>query len=546
MNEMVQDRAGVDERLDNLERRFPPRDLDAGTEVSRVAPSPTGKPHIGTALQAVIDYALARRTDGIFILRIEDTDRERLVPGAIEEIIDAMEWLGVPPDEGPTAGGAYGPYVESERLPDYRIVADWLVEHDQAYPCFCTPQRLDQMRQEQMARKQPPRYDRRCRALTLEERQEHVRAGEIPVVRLAMPLEGTIVYDDPIRGPIEFDAAEQDDPVILKSDGFPTYHMAAMVDDHFMRVTTAVRGEEWISSTPKHLVLIGALGWRAPRIVHTPLLRDMQGRKLSKRSGDTSISFYRAQGYPPEAFRSFLTRIIWVHPEDKDVYPFEDFINGMRVEDLPRTGPIANPALLDFISGEWLRTYDAAMLFDTTVEWLRWLLEDYTDDGVSFDVVRKQERIPQPMSRTELEAFRDAFRTDRAYTERILGLEPERYHKLGDIVLQTPLYFPTLFRPAPAEMLIDAARGDAALAADLLREYLDWFTGDESAEAWESMMDRMWQSRELKRGVPFMLLRIAITGSKQTPPLHGVIEVLGAAEVKRRVGDAVRAVEGPN
>lgn len=513
--------------------------------MSRVAPSPTGKPHIGTALQAVIDYALARKTYGVFILRVEDTDRERLFPGAVEEVLAALDWLGVPPDEGPPANGDYGPYIESERLPDYQIVAGWLVEHDAAYHCFCTPERLDEMRKQQVANKQPTRYDRRCRALAPEERQRRLESGERAVVRLAMPLEGVKVYQDPVRGPIEFELADQDDPVILKSDGYPTYHLAAMVDDHLMRVTTVVRGEEWISSTPKHLVLIEALGWEPPRIVHTPILRDAQGRKLSKRSGDTSVSYYRSQGYLPEAFRNFLTRLVWVHPEDRDVYPYEDFIDGMQIQDLPKTGPFANPALLDFISGEWLKTYDAPMLYDAVVDWLGWILEYYTSEGIEIEVVRKQDRVAVPVGRKELESFHSAFMGDREYSERVLSLEPERYHKLGDIVLDTGLYYRQLFQPASQEMLVEAGRGEAALARELLTEYRDWFRGDEKPEEWEARMDEMWQRRELKRGVPFMLVRVAVTGSKRTPPLHDVIDVLGPDEVKRRVDQALGILNEP-
>ncbi|GAC1646152.1 MAG: glutamate--tRNA ligase [Chloroflexota bacterium] len=538
MGDSVRERADVDGRLKELEARFPPRSLVQGAEVVRVAPSPTGKPHIGTALQATIDYALARKSGGVFILRIEDTDRNRLVPGAVTDIIEALDWLGVPPDEGPAMGGDYGPYVESERLDDYRIVADWLIEHDRAYLCFCTPERLTQVREAQIAAKKPPRYDRHCRALGPDERRKHLDAGQMPVVRLAMPLTGTIVYHDPVRGDIEFDAAEQDDQVLLKSDGYPTYHLAAMVDDHLMRVTTVLRGEEWISSTPKHLVLLEALGWEAPLIAHTPLLRDEQGRKLSKRSGDTSISWYRAQGYLPEAFRNFLTRIVWPHPENKDVYPYDDFIAGVSPANLPKTGPVANPVLLDFISGEWLRTLDAARLYDTTVDWLRWLLEEYTAEGVTFEVTQKNQRVEHPLSRGALLAFQRAFEADRSYTERVLSLEPERYHKLSDIVMQTGLYFTDLFVPASRDSLIDAARGNRELAVDLLHEFLGWFTGHESAAQWESQMDTLWQQRDLKRGVPFMLLRIAITGSRQTPPLHGIIQVLGASEVRRRVEQA--------
>jgi glutamyl-tRNA synthetase len=286
------------------------------------------------------------------------------------------------------------------------------------------------------------------------------------------------------------------------------------------------------------------MGWDVPLIVHTPVLRDQQGRKLSKRTGDTSISWYRAQGYLPEAFRNFLTRIIWVHPENKDVYPYEDFINGVTVEELPKTGPIANPALLDFISGEWMKTLGPAELFDTVSEWLAWLLESYTPDGMTFEVVRKQERIPHEVSRDYLLAFRSAFLRDRAYTENVLSLEPERYHKLGDIVLQTGLYYDDLFTPAPADLLLDPTRGDRNLAVTLLREYLDWFIGGETEEEWSGRMDAMWQSRDLKKGVPYMLVRIAISGSKQTPPLYPMIQVLGSAEVHRRIEVALKTLEG--
>lgn len=537
-----QERTEIDRSLDLLEQRYSPRELTDGAQVVRVAPSPTGKPTIGTALQATINYALARQSGGVFILRIEDTDRARLVPGAIEEIVAALDWLGLPPDEGPELGGEYGPYVESERLDEYVTVADWLVQHGHAYPCFCTPERLARLREEQTAARQPTRYDRRCRRLSPEERRARLDAGETPVVRLAMPLEGTIVYEDPVRGPIEFDASEQDDPVIFKSDGFPTYHLAAMADDHFMRVTTVVRGEEWISSTPKHLVLIRALGWEPPVIVHTPLLRDAQGRKLSKRSGDTSIGWYRAQGYLAEAFRNFLTRIIWVHPEGKDTYPYEDFIDGISAENLPKTGPIVNHDLLDFIGGEWLRTLSPPELYDATREWLRWLLEAYTPDGAVFEQPGKGGRVEQPVSRDELEAFQRAFEHDRVFAERVLSLEPERYHKLSDIVLQTRLYFAELLTPPSRELLTDPTRGDATLAEDILREYLSWYTGEETMEDWERRMDTMWESRGLKRAVPFMLLRIAVTGSKQTPPLFGVIDVLGPLEVRRRVEAALETL----
>src|SRR5215207_3033981 len=288
--------------LDDYERKYPPRPLPDTAAVGRVAPSPTGQPHIGTALQAVINRGLADKTHGVFILRIEDTDRSRLVPGAVDEIIDSLAWLGVEPDEGPPRGGAYGPYEQSERLALYRAAADRLIERGSAYRCFCSAERLERIRNEQRAQSAPTRYDGCCRALTPSEAAAREAAGEPSVVRMRIPDNEPITFEDGARGAITIQSTEVDDAVILKSDGFPTYHLAVVVDDHFMRVSTVIRGEEWISSTPKHVLLYRHLGWTSPRFLHTALLRDASGRKLSKRSGDTSIGYYRTQGILPEAF----------------------------------------------------------------------------------------------------------------------------------------------------------------------------------------------------------------------------------------------------
>ena len=460
------------------------------------------------------------------------------MPGAVEEIIQALDWLGLHPDEGPGVGGAYGPYIESERLDIYHAVADRLVEQGDAYPCFCTPERLDALREQQRAAGQPTRYDRHCRNLSVEERQTEIETGLPYVIRLAMPLEGTIAFDDAVRGRIEFDAADQDDPVILKSDGFPTYHLAAMADDHYMHVTTVVRGEEWVSSTPKHLVLMRALDWERPAIVHTPLLRDAQGRKLSKRSGDTSIFWFRGQGYPPEAFRNFITRIIWTHPEGKDVYPFDDFIQNVRSADLPKTGPVVNLSLLDFISGEYLRQLDAAGLYAAVESWLRCLLA-HTEGNMTFEVAEKQGRSQHVVARDRLEAFQRAFTADPAYSQRVLGLEPERFNKYGDVVLQSPFYYRQLFAGAPRDLLVKQAKGDADLATRVLHEALAAYDPDASEEAWDAGIRALAQRLEIKPGVPFMLLRIAITGVDRSPPLFPIMQILDGDEVRRRIEVAI-------
>ena len=528
----------LDAQLAELERQYPARSLPTGAEVVRVAPSPTGLPHIGTAMQALIDYALARQTGGRFLLRIEDSDQQRLVAGAADAIRDGLAWLGLVPDEGPDSLGAYGPYVASERMASHHMIAQWLVAHGAAYPCFCSKARLDQMRAAQQAAGQPPHYDRRCRALPPTERAARLAAGESAVIRLAMPLDGTLTITDLIRGPIQFAADTQDDPVLLKSDGYPSYHLAAPVDDHFMRITLVVRGEEWIPSAPKYLVLYQALGWELPRMVHTPLLRDASKRKLSKRSGDTSLPWFRRQGYLPEAFCNWLTRIIWAHPMGKDVYPLSDFIQGITPQALPSTGPVADLKLLEFINGEYLRQLTAAELYDITCQWLIWLLA-HTDDGVSVEVFEKQGRTAITISQHELVAFQRAFTANRALSKGILGLEPERYHKLGDILLYTRFFYPDLFVTPAEALLTKPFAGSRSAASAVLHAYLREYSAAWSEPEWHAAVADLATAHTVKPGAVFMLLRVAVTGSERTPPLYPILQLLGESEVHRRLAAAL-------
>ena len=525
--------------LAQYESLYPPRhDLPPGAEVVRIAPSPTGRPHIGTALQAIIDRAVADQSGGRFILRIEDTDRKRLHEGAVEEIIEALRWLGVPPDEGPHFGGSYGPYYQSERLEIYQTAADWLIEHGYAYHCFCTPERLEQVRQQQIAAGKPPMYDRHCRWLPADEVTQRLAAGEPSVVRLAVPPDTQIVFQDLVRGEIIFDSNTVDDQILLKSDGFPTYHLAVVVDDHFMRVTMAVRGEEWISSTPKHLLLYQYFNWPAPPIVHTLLLRDASRRKLSKRTGDTSIEWFRTQGYLPEGFRNFLTRIIWPHPEGKDIYPYAEFVRDFSVRDLSKTGPVADLDLLDFINGQYMRMLSPDELFETATAWLERVVA--LDQDVGFEVAGKNERTTYTVSREDLARFAAAFRRDPAYSRRVTGLEPERFKKFGDIVLQCGFFYPELFTPPSAEQ-IARPLGSVEQAAEQLEAYLSYHRQDDAHEPWEAKIREAAAAVDIKAGKLFMTLRIALTGSDRTPPLYEVIQVLGEQEVRRRLGLAIKA-----
>jgi glutamyl-tRNA synthetase len=322
---------------------------------TRIAPSPTGIAHVGTAWQAMFDLALARQTGGQFLIRIEDTDRARFVEGAEEAIYEGLAWLGIEYDEGGQKGGPHAPYKQSERLAIYQEQIEVLMSKDHAYRCFCTSERLDQMRKDQQAAGQLPKYDRHCRSLTPAEVEQKMLSGEKSVVRLKVPDGGKISWHDAIRGEVEFDLALVEDQVLMKSDGFPTYHLASVVDDHIMEITHILRGEEWISSTPKHLLLYKAFGWDVPVLAHLPLIRNADKSKLSKRKNDVSILSYRDKGYLPEAILNFIALLGWSHPEQKEIFTFDEFLKVMSLDRIQKTGPVFDNAKLDWMNGMYIR-----------------------------------------------------------------------------------------------------------------------------------------------------------------------------------------------
>src|SRR5688500_11179667 len=290
----------------------------------RIAPSPTGDPHVGTAYMALFNRAFAHKRGGKFVLRIEDTDQVRYNPTSVAEIIESLGWLNLMPDEGPGIGGEYGPYVQTERRALYAKYAHLLLESGHAYRCFCTSERLAEMRKEQQARKEPTGYDRRCLRLSPDEIQRNLDEGLPYVIRMKTPDEGSTVFMDAIRGEVSIENRVLDDQVILKSDGLPTYHLAVVVDDHLMEITHILRAEEWISSAPKHILLFQAFGWPLPVFAHFPLLRNSDHSKISKRKNNTSIKWYREQGFLPEAMVNFLALMGWSMPDGSEVFTYED------------------------------------------------------------------------------------------------------------------------------------------------------------------------------------------------------------------------------
>ena len=337
---------------------------------TRVAPSPTGDPHVGTAYVALFNLAFARANGGDFVLRIEDTDRERSTAESERAIVSALQWLGLNWDEGPDVDGAFGPYRQSERGDRYTEAADQLLADGNAFRCFCTPERLDEVRRSQQLAKETPRYDGHCSTLSAAEVERRMAAGERHVVRMRVPDEGTCVVDDLLRGPIEIAWDQVDMQVLLKSDGMPTYHLANVVDDHDMAISHVIRGEEWINSAPKHLLLYRYFGWDAPALAHLPLLRNPDKSKLSKRKNPTSIEFYRRMGYLPEALLNFLGLMGYSMADGREEFDLQTFLSEFDLARISLGAPVFDQEKLSWLNGQWLRGLSDEAFASRVREWL--------------------------------------------------------------------------------------------------------------------------------------------------------------------------------
>ena len=461
--------------------------MKAKTVRTRVAPSPTGSPHIGTLFQALLDYIIAQQNNGTFILRVEDTDQKRLDTTAEQAIYDALEWIGLTPDESPKTGGPFAPYRQSERLPLYQKYADQLIDTGHAYYCFCSSERLEMVRNQMQQNGKPPMYDKHCRALPLTESKERART-EPHVVRLKVPSNTEIIVDDMVRGPIVFNSADVDDQVLLKSDGFPTYHLAVVVDDHLMQISHVVRGEEWISSAPKHILLYDFLDWQKPLFFHTPTLRNPDKSKLSKRHGNTSVAWYRSEGFLPQALTNFLLSIVWTHPEQLDIFDLQSAIKLFTFQAVHITGPIVDLAKLRWLNGQYLRAL--------TVDELLTVAKPYLPDD--FPVQKGPE---------------------------IVTLIRERLEQLNQIEALTDFFF----RPVKLEKEKLLSKATVELVAAQLATTFDSLSG---IPAWdlteiEKILRKVQEEYNWQRKQYFMLIRYVVTGKSATPPLFETIAVLG-------------------
>ncbi len=471
----------------------------------RVAPSPTGDPHVGTAYQALFNYAFARKHGGQFLLRIEDTDRARSSRQSELLILESLRWLGLSWDEGPDVSGPYAPYRQSERLDIYREHVEELLRMGHAYRCFCTRERLDAMRAEHIESKVFPGYDRLCRGISREE--SDARAGESHVVRMKVPVEGDCVFQDLLRGEVRKDWASVDDQVILKSDGFPTYHLANVVDDHLMKISHVIRGEEWLSSVPKHVKLYEYFGWEAPVFCHLPLLRnnDPNKTKLSKRKNPTSIRYYRRAGFLPESMLNFMGLFGWTRAEGEEKFTLAEFVENFELENLSLGGPVFDVEKLRWLNARYVReNYDAAGLL---AELRKWALSD-------------------------------------EHLLRIVPLAQPRLETLSDWGFLTAFFFADRVPLDPSKLALKGKTAEDLAAilqtATRLFEELPEFTHEAIEKAFRDLSEKLdVKLRDLSR--PFY---VALTGAEASTPLFRSMEILGLDLVRVRLRSAVESLGG--
>jgi len=476
----------------------------------RFAPSPTGFPHVGNIRTALFNWLFARHHGGSFIVRIEDTDVTRKVSGAVEVILQSLRWLGLGWDEGPEVGGEYGPYFQSQRLELYHEAAERLVSQGDAYYCYCSPQRLEEMRAEQVKCKQPPGYDRLCRSLSQQERAQKEAEGITPVVRFKTPLNGQTRFSDLIWGEVVFENNTIDDLVLLKSDGYPTYHLANIVDDHFMEITHVLRAEEWLSSTSRHLLLYNALGFEPPQFAHLPMILGPDRSKLSKRHGAVSITDYYEQGYLPEAMVNFLALLGWSLDDKTEVLSRQELINNFSLERVSRTAAIFNRDKLNWMNGVYIRSLTADEFFEAVEPYLMM-------DRLAGETLISSEE----------------------YVRQVLPLVQERARTLAEVAELAQFFFVDEL-DYDASLLIgkDVSHESATKALEVaiprIRQ-LEVF----DAESLELVLRPLAVELGLKTGQLFGVLRVAVTGRTAAPPLFQTMAVLGKERCLSRIEAAL-------
>jgi len=492
--------------------------------ITRFAPSPTGYLHVGGLRTALYSYLLSKKMDGKFLLRIEDTDRQRFVADGTINILKSLNWASLDIDEGVKLDnlsdpdqpavfqeGKNGPYIQSERLEIYKEHVQKLLDEGNAYYCFCTPGKLQQVREEKQKNNLPPGYDGHCRNLSKEEIDTKIKAGEKYVIRMKMPKEGETAFDDLIRGKVVFKNEAVDDQVILKSDGYPTYHLASVVDDRLMEITHVVRGEEWISSTPKHIQLYKFFGWEIPLFAHLPLLLNSDKSKLSKRQGDVAVEDYRKKGYLPEALINFVAFLGWNPSDDREIFSLDELVKEFSLEKVGKAGAVFNLDKLNWYNKEYLKKLEGEDLIKICLPWVEKL----------------------SISKSKLD--------DKIWLEKLFNLEKVRINSLNELAEVLSFVFEL---PDYAKDLLKWKKGTLEQSKEnliLLKEF--W----SNIESWENKNIEEKTITWIKKnnhGVGDILwpVRMSLSGQENSPGPFEIAGVLGKEETFKRIDTAVSKI----
>ena len=479
----------------------------------RFAPSPTGYLHIGGLRTALYNYLFAKKNNGKLILRVEDTDQSRFVEGALENLIDAMDWAGIEFDEGVFVKdgeivqiGEYGPYIQSERLDIYGKYIDMLIESGHAYYCFCSKERLDSVREGQKAKGLVPKYDGFCRNVSTEDAKIRIANGEEYVVRLKLPHDYDIKFHDLVRGDITINTNDVDDQVLLKSDGYPTYHMAVVVDDHLMNISHIVRGEEWLPSTPKHVYLYEAFGWEKPVYVHLPTVLNKERKKLSKRHGDVAVGDFKEKGYLPQGLVNYLALVGWSPEDNEEIFPMDDLIDKFSFERVSKTGGIFDVDKLDWVNAHYIKDCELADLTDKLIPYL-------------IDAELIDEKFVE---------------NHREWLELLTDTVRDSLHNLSEIVDKVRFIFEDEFEIASQEEIDIIEEEDAGTVLDGIKSELENVDEIDMDYA-KGLMKKVQKATGVKGKKLFMPARVSLTGTAHGPEFVNVLVLLGKEKILKRI-----------
>ncbi len=506
----------------------------------RAAPSPTGRVHIGNVRTFLYNYLFSRRNNGSYVLRIEDTDQKRKVEGGMEAIIEAMGLFGITFDESPEVGGEYGPYVQSDRLEIYKERAEELVSKGAAYYCFCSSDRLEKVRKQMQDNGQRPMYDKKCRSISIEDARERIKKGEKYVVRLKVPDEGETVYEDVVFGKIKTQNKDIDDQVLLKSDGFPTYHLAVTVDDHLMKISHIMRATEWMSSTPKHVLLYDAFGWKPPIYAHVPMILNPDGKgKLSKRKGALPAISYLRKGYLKEAVLNYFALIGWAPAQEfarqDEIYTIDELIKYFDLDRIHKSGGRYDQKKFDAINGKHIRLMSTEELADRVFDWaenlvLAEFISDKYDEHPNWEVELKE----------KVKKYLPKWKKDKEFFIKALELVHERLVYLGELPDLLNFFFEEELEYKDADFAKMKYDNLGDTLVGLWQKLEPIIQKSWNHETWEKTIRDYADEKDWKHGDMFMLLRLAVTGGPVSPPLFECMELMGLDKCDKFVNDALK------